>query len=104
IVKMKNMRIYRYIVFFIYICLVISCMEENERFPSSSDSTVPASISEIKYESLPGSIKLTYKIPEDNIISYVKAECVINGVLREVKATSYQNTLTIDGFPNTDTY
>lgn len=98
------MRVYKYIVLVILVGLSTACKEENERFPFSSNPTVPTPISEIIAESLPGSIRLTYKIPDDNIISYVKAECTVNGVLREVKASAYQNTLTIDGFPNTNTY
>lgn len=98
------MKTYTYLIFFIFIWLITACQEENERYPFSSDTTVPNPISDIKVESLPGAVKLTYRIPDDNIISYVKAECMINGTLRETKATSYQNTLTISGFPNTRAY
>lgn len=98
---MKN---YSYLIFFIFIGLIAGCLEENERLPFSSDMTIPKPITDVTAESLPGAIKISYIIPDDPVISYVKAECMINGVLREAKATSYRNTLTIYGFPDTDTY
>ncbi|MEA4916098.1 DUF5000 domain-containing lipoprotein [Proteiniphilum sp.] len=98
------MKTYTYLIFFIFVWLITACQEENERIPFSSDTTVPKAISDIKAESLPGAVKLTYRIPDDNIISYVKAECMINGTLRETKATPYQNSLIINGFPDVKSY
>ncbi len=86
------------------IFLIISCSEENERIPMTSDTTIPEVVSNIRMEPLPGAVKLTYDIPDDQDLSYIKAECMINGVLREVKSSTYQNSLTINGFADNSVY
>ncbi len=83
---------------------ILSCSEENERVPATSDSTIPGQVSNIRVERLPGSVKLTYGMPGGQSLSYVKAECTINGVLRQVKASSYTNNLTVEGFADTSVY
>jgi hypothetical protein len=99
------MRNYKYIIPTIFACILfyMAC-EENERGPISRDSTIPEKISNVQIERLPGAVKLTYDIPKDNALSYVKAECVINGTVREVKASIYKNNLTIEGFADTTLY
>ena len=82
-----------------------SCSEENNRAPVTKDSTIPGQVSNVRAESLPGAIKLTYDLPSGQSLSYVKAECVMkNGEVRQVKATAYQDTLTVEGFGDTSTY
>jgi hypothetical protein len=99
-IKIYNMKIKRHFIPFLLagISLIISCSEENERIPIISDPTAPGVVSNIRVEPLPGAVKLTYDIPDDQNLSYIKAECLIKGILREVKASTYQNNLTIEGF------
>ena len=87
-------------------CMIFfwSCSEENNRVPVTSDSTIPGRVSNIRVERLPGAVKLIYDMPEGQSLSYVKAECLINGVIREAKASAYINTLTIEGFADTSVY
>jgi hypothetical protein len=101
---MKTYKKYTIVCLSLFIGLLTACKEENERYPLTSDSTVPQPIVHVETESLPGSVKFTYRIPDDPSISYIKAECSINGTLRQVKATAYQNTLVINGFPDVSTY
>ena len=91
---------------FIIACMMFfySCSEENNRVPVTSDSTVPGKVSNVRAEALPGAVKLTYDMPAGYNLSYVKAECLINGTVRQVKATPYQNNLTIEGFADSRTY
>jgi hypothetical protein len=81
-----------------------ACSEENERVPATSDLTIPGQVSNIRVERLPGSVKLAYDMPGGQNLSYVKAECMINGVLRRVKASSYTNSLVMEGFADTSVY
>ncbi len=81
-----------------YMIFCFSCSEENNRVPMTDDLTIPGKVSNVSIEALPGAVKLTYKLPEGQNLSYVKAECMINGVLRQVKASSFVNHLTIEGF------
>lgn len=84
--------------------LIVSCSEENERIPMVLDPATPGQVSNVRVESLPGAIKLTYDIPNDKNLAYIKAECLIRGVLREVKASVYQNSLIINGFADRSVY
>ncbi|GHT78755.1 hypothetical protein FACS189464_2740 [Bacteroidia bacterium] len=70
----------------------------------SDDTTVPGQVSNIELEPLPGAVKISYTLPEGQSLSYVKAECLINGVVRQVKASSYVNYLTIEGFADESEY
>ena len=89
---------YKYFILIACMMFFYSCSEENNREPVTSDSTIPGQVSNVRTESLPGAVKLTYDLPSGQNLSYVKAECLINGVVRQVKASSYINNLTIEGF------
>ena len=95
---------YKYLILIACGMCFYSCSEENNREPVTSDSTVPGQVSNVQVETLPGAVKLTYDLPAGLSLSYVKAECLINGVVRQVKASSYVNNLTIEGFADESTY
>ncbi|MDR1370386.1 MAG: DUF4959 domain-containing protein [Dysgonamonadaceae bacterium] len=99
------MKSYKYIIPVIIagFLFIFSCREE-ELGSITKDSRIPATVSNVSIERLPGAVKLTYDLPKDDALSYIKAECVMNGVLREVKSSVYQNTLTVQGFPDTLLY
>lgn len=90
----------------ITICSVLFCFcsEENNRVPISDDLAAPGQVSNVQVEALPGAVKLTYNLPASQNLSYIKAECLINGKLRQVKASSNTNTLTINGFADESDY
>lgn len=81
-----------------------SCSEENERVPLINNPIPPGVVKNVRVEALPGAVKLVYDLPNDQNLFYVKAECKIGDVTREVKASSYLNTLTIQGFADTSEY
>ena len=87
-----------------WIILNYSCSDKNSRLPMVDDSTIPGQVSNVESESLPGAVKLTYKLPQGQNLSYIKAECSINGVIRHVKASSFVNNLTIEGFADESAY
>lgn len=84
--------------------MMVSCVEENGRVPVISDSSQPGQVTNIQIEPLPGAVKLTYDVPDDRNLAYIKAECTINGIRREVKASVYKNNLIINGFSDTSVY
>lgn len=92
--------------FILIVCMMFfySCSEEDNNRPVSDDPTIPDQISNVRAESLPGAVKLTYDLPSSQNLSYVKAECLINGRVREVIASSYTNNLTIEGFADETEY
>lgn len=96
----------KHLISIMIVCMMFlySCSEENNRVPVVSDSVISGQVSKVTVERLPGAVKLTYDLPDDESLLYVKAECMINGVLRQAKATSYVNHLTLDGFADTSVY
>jgi hypothetical protein len=81
-----------------------SCRED-ERKPLGDDPTVPEQIKNVRWEGLPGAVKLTYDLPDDPVFLYAKAECVMkNGQAREAKASAYFNQLILEGFADTSVY
>ncbi|MFD2920322.1 DUF5000 domain-containing lipoprotein [Terrimonas rubra] len=69
------------------------------------DGSTPSPITNTTVQNLPGAAEITYSLPHDNNILYVKAEYEIRpGVKREVKSSYYNNSLLVDGFGNTNEY
>ncbi len=71
--------------------------------PRGEDKTIPAVVTNVTSEALAGKVKLTYQLPDDPSLLYVKAVYRLNsGVMREVKSSFYTNTMILDGFGDTD--
>jgi len=81
-----------------------SCSEENNRVPMTDDPIIPGQVSNVRWDPLAGAVELTYDLPASQNLSYVKAECLINGVVRQVKASSNTNSLIISGFADESDY
>ena len=85
--------------------LIISACTKDKHLPLENDKIPPKSVTNPMVESLPGGAKITYTLPGDPDLLYVEAEFESQkGITRRVKATSYANSLTIDGFGDTLTY
>lgn len=85
--------------------LVLAACEEDlgPQGPATSDKTPPAKVSDIKVENQAGKALLTYNLPGDDNLLYVKAVYTIaNGRQIEVKSTYYNNSLTVEGFADTN--
>jgi hypothetical protein len=77
--------------------------DEEKMGPFISDGTIPALISNISTESLPGGATITYHVPDDPNLLYVEAEYIAsNGKLSNIRASHYTNSLTIEGLGSTD--
>ncbi len=81
-----------------------SCTEELHD-PINEGGNIPAPVLNPVATSLPGGAQITYQLQEDKNFLYVKAQAQLReGVTREVKASSYTNSLMIDGFGDTNEY
>lgn len=70
--------------------------------PRDNDTTPPGVVTDVTSEALPGKVKLTYKLPSDQNLMYVKAVYTLNsGVVREVSSSFYDNNMTLEGFGDT---
>lgn len=84
------------------IILLVSCGKEVENEPANTDKTVPAVISNVQVENRPGKAKITYTLPADKNLLYVKAQFTpTSGKPSESKASYYIDSLIVDGFADT---
>src|SRR5699024_12741565 len=68
------------------------------------DDVAPGKVSDVKVENIPGGSILSYALPDDKSLLYVLAEYAIHdSTMLNKKSSYYNNSLTIEGFPNTDT-
>jgi len=85
-------------------CLLISIgygcsKEEKIGLIADPNAPAPAQVTDVKITSNPGGALLTYKIPADPNLSYVKAVYEIQpGVFRESKSSIYTDTLSLVGY------
>ena len=81
---------------------VISGCKEETLGPFKGGGPAPAQVSGVTAEALPGGAKITYSLPKDPNLFYVKAEYEIRpGKTLEKIQTFYDNTLTLDGYGDT---
>ena len=79
------------------------CEEEGNREPLEHDSTPPGQVTNIQAKAGPGIVTLRYTLPKDENLLYVKAVYTLqSGAEREVRASYYTNTMTLDGFFDTE--
>ena len=79
-----------------------SCKKRDVIGPLDHNSTPPGPVSNGKVVNLKGEAQITYTLPGDEDLLYVKAVYEIRkGVTREAKASFYTNTLLVDGFQDT---
>ncbi|RFS26811.1 DUF4959 domain-containing protein [Chitinophaga silvatica] len=92
-----------YIIYLLITLVVFGCKDEKQK-PINTDQA-PGPVSNVQATPIAGGAKITYDRPKDESLLYIKAKYNIRpGVEREVKASYYQNTLTVDGFPDTIDY
>jgi len=86
----------------LFTILWYSCKEEGRIDNLDMNAPAPAQIGDVVIEAKPGGAILTYKIPKDPNLGYVKAVYEIQpGVFREAKSSIYTDTLALVGFGDT---
>ena len=82
---------------------VASCKEDLEfRSPLGISDAIPAQLANPKITSLPGKVQITYSVPNDNNLNYIKAQFVLkSGKIFETRTSAFNDTLTIEGFADT---
>ncbi|MEN7547623.1 DUF5000 domain-containing lipoprotein [Rapidithrix thailandica] len=90
-------------LFYISLILLVHSCQELTTGPINSDSTPPAPVTGVEVKSIPGGAKLSYVPPDDKDLLYVKAVFTTKegGQQKEVKASLYENQMTIEGFGDT---
>ena len=85
------------------VSIIVACNKKLESHqPVSNDPTVPAQVSNVTVQNNNGNATISYAVPKDSNLSYVKAVFTITtGKQYEVKASHYNNSLVVDGFADT---
>ncbi|MDR0386233.1 MAG: DUF4959 domain-containing protein [Prevotellaceae bacterium] len=75
---------------------IVSCSEfEFKQVPT--DSLPPSPLQGVEIDSIPGGAKVSYVLPDEIDISYVKCEYMLNGVKKTVRASVYNSYLFVEG-------
>lgn len=78
------------------------CTEEKRADYNDAAAPAPAQITDVNADPKPGGVILTYNIPTDPNLLYVKAVYEIQpGIFREAKSSIYTDTLKLVGFGDT---
>ncbi len=81
------------------IVLFARCSEEKFNVQYPTDDVPPREVSNVVVENLPGSARLTYDLPDEQDLMYVKAVYPLsNGEMGEIKVSSFSNSMFIKGF------
>jgi hypothetical protein len=80
--------------------LMASCGKEYTIEPLEKSSTPPGPVTNIEVVNLPGKAWISYTLPDDQDLLYVKATYVMpsTGEVAEVKSSYYNNGLLVEGF------
>jgi hypothetical protein len=82
--------------------ILTGCKQETLNKPTITNNNAPGVVTNVQVQNLNGQASLTYTLPGDNDMFYVKAVYETSpGKTREVIASRYTNTLTVDGFGDT---
>jgi hypothetical protein len=98
----------------VYICLttilaaglfLTGCDELERGTPVSEDDSIPAPVSNVQIENIPGGAVISYVLPDSENLLYVEAEYSIReGVKHTIKSSYYKNSITLEGFSDTLNY
>lgn len=94
------------IIAYLYIALLFiagaGCKRETLNSPIGGNSTPPGKVSGVTIVNQNGKAVLTYSLPANKDLLYVKAVYETSpGVVAEVEASHYTNTMVVDGFGDT---
>lgn len=95
-------------ILYIFLLLALAglgCRKEERLDHIDENAPAPKQVSNVKSEGTPGGAILTYSIPQDANLAYVKAVYEIqSGVFKEGKSSFYTDTIKLEGFGNTNEY
>ncbi len=79
--------------------LLVSCAEDGLRQPLEHNTEAPDAVSNVHIENLPGKARISYTLPGQQDLLYVKATYTLaTGREMEVRASYYNSSLLVEGF------
>jgi hypothetical protein len=96
---MVNMKKLIYLFVVTALLIVINGCTEDKKAPLFQDSDPPGPVSSPEASSIPGGAIISYTLPDDEDLLYVRAEYTLtNGKKMEAKSSNYLNSLVVQGF------
>lgn len=96
---MQNINIY--IAIFLIASIIIGC-SELENGPIANDDVAPGQVTNIEIQTVPGGANITYTLPDDQDLLYVKGQYELRaGEFAETRSSLYNDTLKIVGYGDT---
>ena len=96
------MKILNFITALCFIFLCSKCKEEDRLDHYATGAGAPPPVTNVKIMNTPGGAVLTYDLPKDPNLSYVKAVYEIQpGIFNEAKSSYYTDTLALAGYGDT---
>lgn len=84
------------------LAFMAACKEKDKLTYVDSNAPAPAQVSAVSAINIPGGAKITYKVPSDYNLLYVKAVYERHpGELTEAKTSVFNDTLIVEGFADT---
>lgn len=85
-------------------CLALSMnsCEKDAVGQTPTDNIAPGKVTNVQIQSIPGGARITYDLPTDPDLLYVKAIWIVNGVEKNNTASLNSRTLDVKGFGSTD--
>ena len=96
-----NQKIFRFSLAALSLMMLLwlGCKRKDILLQDTGDGAAPQVVTNIKVDNLPGAAKLTYTLPKDPNLLYVKALYELqNGEIAEAKSSLYIDTLLVSGF------
>lgn len=91
--------------FLVPLLVLFGCQKAEREVPVSADDVAPGVVSHIKVVDTPGGATISYSLPDSKSLLYVLAEYSIHGGdTLQKKSSYYNNSLSVEGFPDTNTY
>lgn len=87
------------LIFILSLGVLISCSKDDGASPLENSGIAPGKVENVVVQNLPGKVKLTYSLPNDEDLLYVVAQYTLeNGTKMEEKASYFNSSLTLKGF------
>jgi hypothetical protein len=84
----------------LFILAFAGCRKEGNK-PIDKDMSVPKPVTDISVTNISGGAQISYALPDNKNLLYVKAEYSVRGEKREAKASFLSNSITLEGFGDT---
>ncbi|UGU18173.1 DUF4959 domain-containing protein [Sinomicrobium kalidii] len=82
--------------------IIVACSDSDTQEPLENNPEAPGVVHNVSVENQPGKARITYALPEEQDLLYVKAEYTLaTGKSMEVKASYYENSVLVEGFADT---